>query len=110
MLRDTLEDTDTTLDELQREFGHEVSLLVAEVTDDKALPKTRRKQLQIDYAAHASEKAKLVKLADKICNLRDMATAPPADWAEQRRREYFDWAKQVNRSGARHICSFGSRV
>jgi guanosine-3',5'-bis(diphosphate) 3'-pyrophosphohydrolase len=68
---------------------------VAEVTDDKSLAKLRRKALQIEHAPHLSKRAKLVKLADKICNLRDMASSPPHDWPLQRRREYFDWAKQV---------------
>ncbi|MCC7410822.1 MAG: phosphohydrolase, partial [Gammaproteobacteria bacterium] len=39
--------------------------------------------------------ARLVKLADKICNLRDMTDAPPSDWDLGRRREYFDWARAV---------------
>lgn len=69
--------------------------MVAEVTDDKALPKVERKRLQIEHAAHISVPAKLVKLADKICNLRDVASAPPADWSVERRREYFDWARAV---------------
>lgn len=95
LLHDTVEDTDTTDAELQQEFGAEVAAIVLEVTDDKVLHKAERKRLQIEHAAHASEKAKLVKLADKICNLRDMDTSPPADWPDQRRREYFDWAKEV---------------
>jgi len=66
-----------------------------EVSDDKSLPKAERKQLQIEHAAHISERAKLVKLADKIANIRDVADAPPAGWSLPRRREYFDWAKQV---------------
>ena len=54
-----------------------------------------RKRLQIEHAANLSRPAKLVKLADKICNLRDISSSPPADWSVQRKREYFDWAKQV---------------
>jgi guanosine-3',5'-bis(diphosphate) 3'-pyrophosphohydrolase len=95
LLHDTIEDTDTTSDELAREFGAEVAGLVAEVTDDKTLPKAERKRLQIEHAAHISDKAKRVKLADKICNLRDVAKAPPADWSLARRQEYFDWARAV---------------
>jgi len=95
LLHDTVEDTDTTIEELTGEFGAEVAALVAEVTDDKELPKAERKRVQIEHAAHASDKAKLVKLADKICNLRDVAATPPADWPLERRREYFDWAKSV---------------
>jgi guanosine-3',5'-bis(diphosphate) 3'-pyrophosphohydrolase len=65
------------------------------VTDDKSLDKQVRKQLQIDHAAQASPEAKLVKLADKICNLREILSAPPADWPHKRKRDYFDWAAQV---------------
>ncbi|MET0679917.1 MAG: phosphohydrolase, partial [Burkholderiales bacterium] len=65
------------------------------VTDDKSLPKAERKRLQVEHAATMSEAAKLVKLADKICNLRDMADHPPAKWDLARRREYFEWAKAV---------------
>ena len=68
---------------------------VEEVTDDKALPKAERKRLQIEHAAGISDGAKLVKLADKICNLRDVVAHPPAGWSLERRREYFDWAKRV---------------
>jgi guanosine-3',5'-bis(diphosphate) 3'-pyrophosphohydrolase len=66
-----------------------------QVTDDKTLPKAARKQAQIDHAAHISDKAKLVKLADKISNLRDILDNAPADWPLERRQEYFDWARKV---------------
>jgi guanosine-3',5'-bis(diphosphate) 3'-pyrophosphohydrolase len=95
LLHDTLEDTATTHEELVEGFGPRVARIVAEVTDDKALPKNERKRLQIEHAAALSPEAKLVKLADKICNLRDVAERPPASWDLARRREYFDWAKRV---------------
>ncbi len=95
ILHDTVEDTETTLDELRERFGETVAGIVDEVTDDKALLKHQRKALQVERAPHKSPGAALVKLADKICNLRDIANSPPADWSLQRRREYFDWAKQV---------------
>ena len=75
VLHDTIEDTDTTEQELVKHFGKDVADIVLEVTDDKALPKAERKRLQIEHAAHISRRAKLVKLADKICNLRDIAPA-----------------------------------
>ncbi|MBV8636189.1 MAG: HD domain-containing protein, partial [Burkholderiaceae bacterium] len=81
--------------ELVAQFGAEVAAIVMEVTDDKALPKAERKQLQVEHAAHASAAAKHVKLADKICNLRDIAGSPPAGWSLERKQEYFDWAKRV---------------
>jgi guanosine-3',5'-bis(diphosphate) 3'-pyrophosphohydrolase len=95
LLHDTIEDTETTASELEAEFGAVVRDIVLEVTDDKLLPKTERKRLQIEHAAHASPKAKLVKLADKISNLRDIAASPPANWSLQRQQEYFEWAKAV---------------
>jgi len=95
LLHDTVEDTATTFAELRQEFGEEVEQLVKEVTDDKSLPKQQRKQLQVEHAAHLSLKAKWVKLADKISNLRDIMASPPADWSSDRKREYFAWAKQV---------------
>jgi guanosine-3',5'-bis(diphosphate) 3'-pyrophosphohydrolase len=95
ILHDTIEDTETTADELRAIFGEEITSIVLEVTDDKSLPKAERKRLQIEHAAVASPKAKLVKLADKICNLRDIATSPPADWSADRKKDYFDWAKRV---------------
>lgn len=95
ILHDTVEDTETTEQELLREFGQEIAGIVMEVTDDKALPKVERKWIQVEHAATISRRAKLVKLADKICNLRDIASSPPADWPLERRQEYFDWAKAV---------------
>ena len=95
LLHDTLEDTDATEQELVRLFGKEVADIVLEVTDDKSLPKAERKRLQVEHAPHISRRAKLVKLADKICNLRDLAARPPADWFVERKQAYFDWAKDV---------------
>jgi GTP diphosphokinase / guanosine-3',5'-bis(diphosphate) 3'-diphosphatase len=94
-LHDTIEDTETTLAELKAEFGSQIAGIVAEMTDDKLLPKTDRKRLQVERASHKSREAAFVKLADKICNLRDMASSPPANWDIARRREYFEWAKAV---------------
>ena len=83
------------IDEIEIVFGHEIANIVAECTDDKSLHKLARKQAQIDHAAKISHKAKLVKLADKIANVNDINGAPPAGWSLERKREYFDWAKQV---------------
>ena len=95
LLHDTVEDTETEPEELESEFGVEIKNIVMEVTDDQALAKHERKQAQIDHAAEISEQAKLIKLADKISNLRDVSSNPPPHWSLQRRKEYFDWAKKV---------------
>lgn len=95
LLHDTVEDTGATREELIEHFGSEVADLVMECTDDKNLPKAERKRLQIDNASHKSPRAKLVKIADKICNITDIANTPPPDWSLMRRVEYLDWAAQV---------------
>lgn len=95
LLHDTLEDTETSEQELIGRFGESVAGIVAEVTDTKWLQKRARKQLQISKASKSSHEAKLVKIADKIANLRDIIADAPADWSLERQREYFDWAKNV---------------
>lgn len=95
ILHDTVEDTETTEVEIRERFGDEVAEMVMEVTDDTSLPKQRRKELQVENAPHKSQGAAMIKLADKTCNLRDIATAPPADWPLLRRQEYFDLARRV---------------
>lgn len=95
LLHDTVEDTETTAEELEDVFGRAIRDIVMDVTDDKTLPRAARKQAQIDHAAHISDKAKLVKLADKISNLRDVLNNAPADWSLERRQGYFDWALKV---------------
>ena len=95
LLHDTIEDTDTTRQELERHFGAVIAGIVSEVTDDKSFAREDRKRLQIEHAHALSPAAGLVKLADKTANLRDMAVSPPANWSLQRRQDYFDWAKAV---------------
>jgi guanosine-3',5'-bis(diphosphate) 3'-pyrophosphohydrolase len=95
LLHDTIEDTKTTPDELRVLFGEVITSVVLEVTDDKNIDKAERKRLQVAHAAMLSERAKLVKLADKICNVYDMVAAPPANWTLARKREYIEWAKDV---------------
>lgn len=95
LLHDTVEDTDTTFDEIEQHFGSKVRNIVAEVTDDKSLPKEERKRLQIVKAPHSSREAKLVKLADKLYNLRDLIKETPMGWSPDRVHNYFVWSKQV---------------
>jgi GTP diphosphokinase / guanosine-3',5'-bis(diphosphate) 3'-diphosphatase len=95
LLHDTVEDTATSFEDIERAFGAEVADIVREVTDDKTLLPAERKRLQIEHAGELSHRARLVKLADKISNLRDLTLNAPSEWSLQRRRDYFDWAKKV---------------
>jgi (p)ppGpp synthase/HD superfamily hydrolase len=98
ILHNSVEDTQTSLQELEEVFGQEVRLVIEEVTDDKPLPKPERKRLQIERAPHLSTAGKLIKIADKISNARDViyfTYSPPTQWSLQRRREYLNWTEGV---------------
>lgn len=94
LLHDVIEDTSATTEDVRAAFGDEVLALVLEVTDDKALPKAERKRLQVERAPHKSERARLLKLADKISNLRDLVEDSP-EWPVERCVEYVTWARAV---------------
>jgi guanosine-3',5'-bis(diphosphate) 3'-pyrophosphohydrolase len=95
LLHDTVEDTATSPEEIEAKFGPVVKGLVLEVTDDKSLPGPRRKQLQVERARALSLPARLIKLADKITNLRDTIVSPPRNWSRQRVQEYVLWTERV---------------
>ncbi|WP_164102605.1 HD domain-containing protein [Candidatus Laterigemmans baculatus] len=95
LLHDTVEDTEVSLEEIAERFGERVRDLVAEVTDDKSLPKQQRKRLQVEHAPQLSAGAKQLKIADKISNLRDLSSTSPAGWSLERKRQYVDWGEQV---------------
>lgn len=95
ILHDTLEDTDTTSQELEAAFGIRVRQLVEAVTDDKRLPRAERKQRQIDHAPSLSPEAALIKISDKISNVKDITHSPPEGWDLARQQQYLDWAIAV---------------
>lgn len=95
VLHDVVEDTKTSLAEVEARFGARVAGWVAEVSDDKSRPSAERKRLQIEHAPLLSPGAKQLKIADKICNVRDILRAPPAGWSAERRRAYVAWAGSV---------------
>ena len=95
-LHDTVEDCPpTSHKDLVAEFGDQVAGFVAELTDDKSLPKPKRKELQIENATKKTPEAALVKLADKTSNVRSIAKSPPEGWSLARRLQYIAWAEKV---------------
>ena len=94
-LHDCIEDCGVTRAEIEEQFGGDVANLVAEVTDDKSLPREERKSLQIERAPHKSARAKMLKLSDLVANLSDMLVHPPVNWSLERQLRYFVWANDV---------------
>ena len=102
ILHDVIEDTVESVEErnelmaeIKEIFGEEILSLTMEVTDDKTLEKKVRKQLQIEHANHISVRAKKLKIADKITNLRDIILDPPDWWTHERILEYMNWSERV---------------
>lgn len=95
LLHDTVEDTSTTMEEIEDQFGSRVAGIVSECTDDKSLPRLERKRLQIVNAASKSRDAKCVKIADKTCNLSSLLVNPPSHWNLLQQQEYVEWTAKV---------------
>jgi (p)ppGpp synthase/HD superfamily hydrolase len=94
-LHDAIEDTPTTPEELAKTFGQRIAALVVEVTDDMTLPKLQRRQRQIVDAPHKSPGAKLIKIADKISNIRARILPQPDRDERDDLIDYVAWAGQV---------------
>jgi len=101
-LHDVVEDTTKNEKEIKEisdiiieKFGEIVLLTVLEVSDNKSLPVEERKRLQVVHTPKLSDRAKKLKIADKICNILDIKNDPPENWPVQRKLAYLDWSKQV---------------
>lgn len=80
LLHDTVEDTQTTLEDINRRFGAEVGSIVAGVTEDKRKSWERRKRYTITKLKTASEEVLLVTAADKVANARGMRSGGDDVW------------------------------
>jgi GTP diphosphokinase / guanosine-3',5'-bis(diphosphate) 3'-diphosphatase len=95
LLHDAIEDCEVPRELIAETFGEDVASIVEEVTDDKNLPKAVRKEEQVRTAPTKSPRAKMLKLADKVSNLRAVAASPPSEWSVKRRIDYVRWAREV---------------
>src|SRR6201991_1940141 len=94
-LHDSIEDTETTREELAQKFSERVATLVVECTDDMSLPKAERRRLQVVNASHKSATAKLIKIADKVSNVRARILPDPTADERDDLVDYTNWAEQV---------------
>ncbi|WP_046864780.1 HD domain-containing protein [Microvirga massiliensis] len=95
LLHDAMEDQEVPRAMIVARWGEEIARVVEEVTDDKSIPKADRKRRQVESAPMKSDRAKLIKLADKTSNLRAITASPSPDWSVKRRLEYVAWAREV---------------
>ena len=95
LLHDAIEDQEVPRGIIVEVWGEGNAKLVEEVTDEKALPKEDRKRKQVESASKKSDRAKILKLADKTSNLRAITASPSKEWSVKRRLEYVEWARQV---------------
>jgi GTP diphosphokinase / guanosine-3',5'-bis(diphosphate) 3'-diphosphatase len=102
LLHDTIEDTAVTYNDLVARFGADIADVVREVSDDKTLSKAARKLARIESASHLSDRARLVVVADKVCNIRDLMACPIVGWGETQIHQYVEWAGKVC-AGARGV-------
>jgi (p)ppGpp synthase/HD superfamily hydrolase len=100
LLHDTLEDTDATEFEIEGIFGSRVLSIVKEVSNDPRLSGQENKQRQIELAPFMSQEAKLVKLADRLCNIRDLQRSTPLNWSKEDIEHYFSWGEKLVRAFA----------
>jgi (p)ppGpp synthase/HD superfamily hydrolase len=102
-LHDAVEDRGITREEIASSFGEDVADVVLEVTDDKSLPKEKRKRLQVETVAGKSPRARLLKLADKTSNVGAVVESPPTDWSKEQLQAYVRWAVEVVDAGCRGL-------
>lgn len=95
VLHDTIEDTYVTYDLIKEQFGEKVANIVKECSDDKSYPKEIRKQMQLKHSTNASVEAKLVKAGDKLSNIGDLDSNPPANWTQDEIQGYITWCYAV---------------
>lgn len=95
VLHDTIEDTNTTFEELVQEFSFEIAQGVLDCSDDKSLPKSIRKKYQIEHSMDKSKNVQIVKIADKISNIKGISQNPPSDWSKERTISFLVWSLKV---------------
>ena len=97
LLHDTLEDTDATPEEIESLFGRRVRETVEELTNNPSMSGEENKQRQVDHAPSLSLNAQLVKLADRLYNIRDLRNPPPT-WNREKVTAYLNWGYKLLRA------------
>ncbi len=91
LLHDTVEDTDTKLEQIQKLFGHEIAKGVDALTKNESLQKNEQIKDSVHRIKQLANEIWAVKLADRITNLMP----PPADWDKQKIQHYLDDSNMI---------------
>ncbi|MCB9189925.1 MAG: bifunctional (p)ppGpp synthetase/guanosine-3',5'-bis(diphosphate) 3'-pyrophosphohydrolase [Flavobacteriales bacterium] len=91
LLHDTIEDTNTTYEEICELFSASIADGVLALTKDESLPKEDQMIDSLNRIKLISKEAKLVKICDRITNLQ----SPPDSWDKQKIIKYHSEAKQI---------------
>lgn len=106
LLHDTLEDSDTSYDELVENFGSDVANGVSALTKDKNLSKEEQMSDSLLRINFSGTQAGIVKLADRITNLQ----APPKHWSQAKIKTYWEEARLIHEELASRNTYLGKRL
>jgi len=95
LLHDTIEHADTDPQAIRERFGEDVLAIVQEVSDDKHQPTEIRRKRQLAQIPQLSHPARLIRLADKFCNLLDRVQHPPPQWSAADLQTYCKWSRSA---------------
>ncbi len=109
-LHDVVEDTDTTIDDIRREFGDDVAFLVQVVTKPKShapgqadLAKQENNFRQLLDSMRRDIRAVLIKLADRLHNMRSLGSMQPVKQMKIAGETDFFYAPFANRLGLNNL-------
>jgi len=95
LLHDVMDDTQTTYEQITSLYGTKVSSYLEEMTSKQGLSLKEQKKQQIMQAFRQNPSVAIIKLSDKLSNLKTLATSPPPSWSRDRIDQYFQWAQTV---------------
>ena len=109
LLHDVVEDTDYTVEDIRERFGDDVAHLVDIVTKRASEEQVNSKQVenfrQLLESLHYDVRAVLIKLADRLHNMRTLESMKPAKQMKIAGETYYFYAPLANRLGLYHVKS-----
>lgn len=95
LVHDLVEDTDVELEDIRTELGDEVAQLVGTVSVEDGVKGSARREFQVKNVEAASDKAQILKVADRLANLMSISFDPPEHWSVVNRFNYFKSSEEL---------------